>query len=200
MNFGTVLAGALLIVAGSASAAKPSTPDVLIAPSKTGDKIEISFDDKHVYITAGSFDVTGTSANGSRYYRSGSATSGGEPLWQVKTEPAGFKILGPAEKLLWKVKWDNDKVKIADNEEMANARSVKVHADHIKAADGKNAELGEVRANKDSGKIKIKDAHRKELYVIEVGKLTAGYGVLLMTDIPEQQRELLAAELFVRGR
>jgi hypothetical protein len=200
MNFGTVFACALLAGAGTAWA-KPPTPDVLITPAaKTGEKIEISFDDKHVYVTAGSFDVTGTNANGNRYYRNGAATSGGAPLWELKNEAGGFKIFDPAGKLLWKVKWDEDKVKIADNEQMSGARSVKLHADHIKAADAKNAELGEARANKDSGKTKIKDAHGRELYAIQGGRLTAGYGVLLMKDIPEQQREVLAAELFVHGK
>src|SRR4051812_9087490 len=130
MNFRTALCCALLAaISVSASAAKPATPDVSIVPAgKGGDKIEISFDDKHLYITSGSFDVTGTTVSGARYYRKGAATNG-EPLWKEENGPASFKILDPAGKLLWKVKFETDKVKIANNEEMANAWSVKMHPD-----------------------------------------------------------------------
>ena|SRR6185312_12346777 len=202
MNFRTAFSCALLATMScSVSAAKPSAPDVLIAPAaKGGDKIEISFDDKHIYVTSGSFDVTGTSANGGRYYRKGAAASG-EPLWEMKGETGGFKILDPAGKLLWKVKFDTDKVKIADNEEMTKAWSVKMHPDHAKVFDAKDVEVGEAKVNKDNGKVKIKDAHGKDLYAVEIGtRFTAGYGVLLMKNIPEQQREVLAAEVFMHGK
>jgi hypothetical protein len=203
MNFRTALPCALLAaISAPAFAAKPAVPDVLIVPAgKGGDKIEISFDDKHLYVTSGSFDVTGTNARGDRYYRKGASTSGGEPLWKEENGADGFKIRDPGGKLLWKVKFDNDKVKIADNEEMTNAWSVKMHPDHAKAYDAKNIEIGEAKANKDSGKVKIKDAHGKELFVVEVGtRMTAAYGVLLLKDIPEQQRELLAGEVFIHGK
>ena len=202
MNFRTVLSCALLAtVSCSVFAAKPSTPDVQIASAaKGGDKIEISFDDKHLYVSSGSFDVNGTSAHGGRYYRRGANTSG-EPLWEMKDGADGFKLVDPAGKLLWKVKFDADKVKIADNEEMKNAWSVKMHPDHAKVYDAKDVEVGEAKVNKDSGKVKIKDAHGKDVYVVEIGgRFTAGYGVLLMKSIPEQQREVLAADVFMHGK
>jgi len=200
MNFRTVLFCALSAAMPLVGfAAKPAVPDVSIVPAaKGGDKIDIAFDDKNVYVTAGSFDISGHSDKGKRYYRKAGS---GEALFEIKDHADGFKVSDPAGKLLWKVKFETDKVKISSNEEMTNAWSVKMHPDHAKVYDAKNVEVGEAKANKDSGKVKIKDAHGKELFVVELGtRLTAGYGVLLMKDIPDQQRELLAAEVFMHGK
>src|SRR4051794_4445802 len=127
MNFRIAFACVLLAVSGIAFAAKPSPPDLLIAPTaKGGEKIEVSFDDKHVYVTSGSFDVMGQSSKGARYYRNGGA---GEALWEVRDgSDHSFKVKDPAGKLLWKVKYEDDKVTIADNDEMTGARLIKLHA------------------------------------------------------------------------
>ena len=199
MNLRTVFAFGLLVAAGPVLADKPS-PDAVIVPAgkNSGARLEIGADDKHIYITAGADELVGETSHAVRYYRKGGV---GEALFQMKNDVDnhGFKVEDPAGKLVWKVKFADDKIKIADNEQMSGAWSIKLHADHDKVLDPKDAEIGEVKMNKDSGKIKIKE-HDKDRFVVETGHFSSGYGVLLMKSIPEQQRNILAAELLMHGK
>ena len=93
-----------------------------------------------------------------------------------------------------------DKIKIADNEEMQNAWSIKFKAnENAKVFDAKEKQVGAVKFGADTGKIKIKDAADKDVYVVESGKRSNSYGALLLKDVPEEYRRILLGELFVRG-
>jgi len=172
-------------------------PDAVLVPSAAdGEKFEISFDDKHIHVVAGSNDLYAQTKLGVRYYRKGQQ---GEALAEIKFELNGLKIRDPSEKLLWKVKFDGDKIKIADNEDMKNAYVIKVKADQDKVFNPKNVEVGSVKQSGESGKIKVKDAKDKEIYTVESGRMSASYGVLLLKDIPAPQRLVLAAEIFMQN-
>jgi len=187
------LAGAVLFAAG-AHAAQPSTPDLIIAPTAKGaDKLSVSFDDKHVWIDSGNTHLQSQVSKGSRWYR----TAKGDLVAELKDDSLQFKLRDEAGKLLWKVKFDGDKIKIADNEDMQKAWSIKHAADHDKVYDPKGTELGTIRTGSESGKTKVKDAKDKEQYVVELGRPTAAPGVLLMKGIPEAQRDIIAAELLI---
>ena len=171
-------------------------PDAELVAAKGGDRIAIRFDDKHLAVDGGSVHLVGVSNAGKRYFRG----ADGAAVVEVKPGDDGFKLLAPDEKLLWKVKLAADKIKIADNEEMQHAWTIKIHADHSKVSNPKDAEVGAVKSNAETGKVKVKDAADHDVYVVETGKFLSAYGVLLMKDIPEQYRDVIMAELFMRGR
>lgn len=185
------------LFATAATAAKPATPDVVVAAAKGGERINLAFDDKHLYVDAGDKALYAESSGGKRYWRRG---VGGEAVAEVKYGDDGFKVRSPADKLLWKVKIAADKVKIADNEEMRHALTIKFKPnENAKVLDAKEKEIGAVKFAKDSGKIKVKDAADKEVFVVESGRRSIAYGVLLMNDVPDESRRLLFGELFMRG-
>jgi len=193
-----LLAGVSMFAAHTASAAKPAVPDAVIAPAaKGGESISISFDDKHVWVDAGDKHLYGESSAGTRYWRRG---VGGEAVVEAKTTPDGFKLKTPADKLAWKVKIGPDKIKIADNEELQHPWSIKFKAgENAKVLDAKDKEVGAVKFYAESGKIKIKDAADKEAFVVESGRRSESYGMLLIKDVPEEYRLMLMGELFLRG-
>lgn len=188
---------ALVSFADGAMAAKPTTPDAVIAVAKGEERTNISFDDKHVYVDVGDKQLVGESQSIKRFWRRGPA---GEAVAEVKSGDDGFKIRTPADKLILKVKVSADKIKIADNEEMQNAWSIKFKAnENAKVFDAKEKQVGAVKFAADTGKIKIKDAADKDVYVVESGKRSNSYGALLLKDVPEEYRRILLGELFVRG-
>lgn len=194
-----LLACVSMFEAGAAAAAKPTVPDAVIAPAaKGGERISISFDDKHVYVDVGDKHLFGESSAGKRYWRRG---EGGEAIVEVKTSEEGFKLKTPADKVVWKVKISADKIKVADNEEMQHPWSIKFKTnENAKVLDAKEKEVGAVKFNGETGKIKIKDAADKELFVVESGKRSVSYGMLLMKDVPEEYRNVILGELFLRGQ
>lgn len=192
-----LLACAALCGAGNVLAAKPPVPDAVLAPAaKGGERIGITFDDKHIYVDVGDKPLVGEMSAGKRYWRRG---PGGEAIVEVKYGDDGFKLKTPADKMVWKVKIAADKIKIADNEEMQHALSIKFkNGENAKVLDAKEKELGAVKFNGETGKIKVKDAADKELFVVESGKRSVSYGVLLLKDIPEDYRNVILGELFLR--
>jgi hypothetical protein len=171
--------------------------DVVIAPVH-GERITIAVDGSKTSISAGKLSLVGAESGGKRYYHQG---AGGEAVAEIKSGDDGFKVRSPAAKLLWKVKIGDDKIKVADNEEMQHPWSIKFHADgHAKVLDTQDKEIGEVKFNADTGKIKVKDAADTDAFIVESGKRSAAYGVLLMKDVPEQYRDIITAELIARGK
>jgi hypothetical protein len=171
--------------------------EVVIAPVH-GERIMIAIDTAKVSIKSGNVSLVGAESGGKRYYHQG---TGGEAVAEIKSGDDGFKLRSPAAKLLWKVKISDDKIKIADNEEMQHPWSIKFHSDeHAKVLDAQEKEIGAVKFNAGTGKIKIKDSAEQDQYVVESGKRSVAYGVLLMKDVPEQYRDIIVAELIARGK
>ena len=101
--------------------------------------------------------------------------------------------------LLWKVKLYEDKIKISDNEENQNPYTIKTgYPDKAKLEAADDSELGVVRFAEQRSK--VKDAGGDERFVIDGGRRSAAWAVLLLEGIPEEQRGILLAELLARGR
>jgi len=182
----------------SRAASEPGTK-VVIAAAGGAEALTIELARDKVDVRAGTRHVVGQTKGDKRYYHQGSVS--GEAFVEVKISDTGFKVRTPDSKLLWKVKVADDKIKVSDNEENLNAWTLKTkYDDKVKVEDPSEHEIGEVRFNAESGKIKVKDASDKELFVLESGKRSAAYGVLLMSAVPEQYRDVIIAELIARGQ
>lgn len=124
---------------------------------------------------------------------------GGPVVAEVKSGDDGFKVRTPDGKLLWKVKFSEDKIKISDNEENANPFELKMKdGDRVKITKN-DSEIGEVKFYKDRQKVKVK-AGETEKYESNTDLYSGAYGVLLMDAIPEQERNIIIAELLMRGK
>ena len=181
----------------TATAVADVSASAVIAAAKGPEKITITVNAGHVEIVTASVKLVGDSVGDKRYYHRG---AGGPALVEVKSELAGFKLRAPDSKLLWKIKIGDDKIKVSDNEQNANAWAIKTdHADKAKIVDPAEHAIGEVKFSKETGKIKIKDGSDAEQFVIEAGKFSAAYGVLLMSGIPRESALVIVAELMARG-
>ncbi len=127
------------------------------------------------------------------------SVEGANQIAEVKVKDAdGFKLRTIDGKLLWKVKITADKIKISDNEENENAFEIKKKDDGAKI-ERTEKKLGEVKFYKDRQKVKVKDANDAELFDSNTDKYSVAFGVLALSEIPEDLRFIIFAELLARN-
>jgi len=176
---------------GEALLARAPSGDVVSVAVAAGPRIEI--------VSGGvSTTLTGeTKDTGKHKYYDPS----GAQLVEVKPGDSGFKVRTPDGKLLWKVKISDDKIKVSDNEENANAWSVKTgYPDKAKVVDPTEKEVGEVRFANAPSPARVRDAAGTDAWTIEGGTGSGAWGVLLMENVPMNHRAIILAELISRGR
>ena len=111
-----------------------------------------------------------------------------------------FKVRTPDAKLLWKIKLGPEKIKIANNEEMNNPFAIEIKEANRMKVYRNEQEIGDVRFRGANGKVKVETAAGSTAFTANASRISAGYGVLLMSDIPEAERYIIVAELIARGR
>jgi hypothetical protein len=134
--------------------------------------------------------------SGKRKYQDQSGTV----LVEVKADGDDFKVRTPDGRLLWKVKVSPDKIKIANNEEMTAPFAIEPKERERLKVYRNEQEIGRVKFNAERGKAKVENASNQVLFDSNSTRLSAMYGVLLMTDIPDRERFVIMAELLARGR
>jgi hypothetical protein len=192
-----LLACAGLLAAATSVADTPAAAaaSVVVVASNGGSRLTIPADAQHVEIHAGALHLVGDTRGEKRYYH---RDKGGAAVVEVKSDAGGFKLRTPDSKLLWKVKLGTDKIKVSDNEQNANAWEIKTgHPDKAKLVDGAGKEVGEVKF---AGKIKLKDDAGVERFVVESGAKSAAYAAVLLSNVPEEYRLVIVAELLAKGR
>jgi hypothetical protein len=135
-------------------------------------------------------------SSGKRKYKRES----GEIIAEIKNEAGGFKVRTPADKLLWKVKVGEGKIKISNNEQNENPFILETKPDGHIVVFRDQVKIGEVKFYPDRGKVKIKDQSELELYECNSSLHSALYGILLMNSIPASERYILMAELMLRNQ
>lgn len=126
------------------------------------------------------------------------SVEGGSQIAEVKASDAdGFKVRTNDGKLLWKVKIADGKIKISDNEENQNAFEIKKKDDGAKI-ERNESKLGELKFYTDRQKVKVKDANDVELFDSNTDKYLVAYGILALSEIPEDFRFIIFAELLAR--
>ena len=116
----------------------------------------------------------------------------------IKNEK-GFKIRDKDAKLLWKVNFYEDSIKISNNNDNRDSMSLKMIGDEVKIWDVTTL-LGRSKFEKSSNKIRVYNASGKEFYYGKFRNNTFMYGVMMLDKIPEIQRFIIISEIFVRGR
>lgn len=112
-------------------------------------------------------------------------------VYSVKYKEEGFKLRDAMETLLWKVKFKEGKIKIADNEEMNDAFEIKLKEDHRIKIEKSGQELFSLKIPINaSTPVKIGD----DYLVSGLGYSTAA-GVLMLNDLTLNERFAIMAEL-----
>lgn len=195
----SLLAAAALAIAASAGPPDAPDPNTLVVRSAGGSKtITVAEKGTSIEITLPNGQkLVGEASGEKRKYR---PAAGGPARLEVKPGDNGFKVKTADGKLLWKVKIDDDKIKVSDNEENANPFSLKTkYADKAKVVDAAEKEIAEVRFAAD--KTKVKAADGTELWeTSSPRRRSASFGVLAIEKIPEEHRAVLMAEILARRR
>lgn len=158
-----------------------------------GELAQVTIDAGRVTIRLGGATIEGEPKGQKRRYQRGGAF-----VAEVKADGDKVKLRDERGQLLWKIKIGDDKIKISDNEENENAFEIKRKDDGFKVVRGET-ELGKVKRYPDDGRIKVKGPDERERFAGK-GSGGAAFAVLLLDDIPEPQRMIVAAELALRGR
>jgi hypothetical protein len=158
-----------------------------------GEVAKIAIDGGKVTITLGGSTIEGEPKGQKRRYRKGTSL-----VAEVKADGDKVKLKDDAGKLLWKIKLSADKIKISDNEENANAFEIKRKDDGFKVVRGET-EIGKVKRYPEDGRIKVKGADESEKFAGKGGG-GAAWAVLLLDEVPEAERMVIAAEIALRGR
>ncbi len=160
------------------------------------DKIEISHEGTSAVIKARS-----GAENRWKYKESADGAEEKVQVAEVKLEPDSFKIVDESEKLLWKVRIKDGKIKVSDNEDGNNSWEIKSKsADKSEIRNAAGEEIGNVKFYADNGKLKVKDAANKEILVSKDLKASAAPGVIMFTHIPLKHRVVIISELLRMGQ
>jgi len=117
-----------------------------------------------------------------------------EMQFAVKLSENGFKLRDAQEELLWKVKLYDDKIKLANNEEMENAYEIKLRDDKLKIEQN-NEEIEVFRFNPQAPNVQLNEA-----YMVRGFGNSIAMGVLLIGVIPEPEKFMLCTEILKRGK
>ncbi len=212
-----LLAFAVLLFSACADSAsrpeKPAEPTTTaVSTADVKQKIKIKTPDEK---PVAEIDLTGNdpkvdfSLNGQTGILRGTSNAKGKRKYEaedfriiaeIKAAADSFKLKAMDGRLLWKVKWVDSKIKIANNEEMNSAFVLKPgEPDRVKAL-REDAEIGKVKFYRERGKVKIETAADVLQYESNTNIFSGAYGVLLMNDIPTAERLLILTELLARGR
>jgi len=110
--------------------------------------------------------------------------------YTVKYSEGGFKLRNSKEQLLWKVKVEQDYLKIADNEEMKGYYRIAWTATNVIKIKKEEKELVSLRLKADGYTINIEDR-----YILNNLSNSLSAGVLWIDQIPEVERLFICAEL-----
>lgn len=131
---------------------------------------------------------------GGRRYQSG---EGGTVL-EVEAKDDGFFVSNPEGFMRWSVQRDELKINVIE-EGSTNAYLLRIRGpSRVKVVEGKQ-DLGRVKHYPNKDEVQVNDMEDRGLFKIQGSSMSAGFGVLLMEKIPEEERLVILAEILDRG-
>ncbi len=153
---------------------------------------EISVEADQLIVSMATVDLFGIAKNdGKRKY----FDQNDQMRFAVRYKGNDFKLRDQNEELLWKVKIEEDHVKIAHNEEMTDAYRISIPENHRIKVKTDDQVIGAIRVKADDPLTRI-----KEQYSVRNFGSSFALGVLLIEDIPDEQKFLICAELLKKQK
>jgi hypothetical protein len=115
-------------------------------------------------------------------------------MYAVKLDEDGFKLRDGNEQMIWKVKLYEDKLKIANNEEMHNGFEVKLRDGKLKL-ERNEREIKSIRLTESTSWYEVDGR-----YKIQGFGQSLAIGILLINDLEEREKFIIMAELAKQGR
>ncbi|MBL7844114.1 MAG: hypothetical protein JNK44_09640 [Cyclobacteriaceae bacterium] len=115
-------------------------------------------------------------------------------VYAVKLDDDGFKLRDGNEQLIWKIKLYEDKLKIANNEEMYSGYEVKLRDGKLKL-ERNETEIKSIRLSESTDWYDVEGRYKIQGF----GQSLAA-GILLIDDLKEREKFIIMAELAKRGR
>ena len=119
--------------------------------------------------------------------------------YKVKSSTGGFKLELPDGTLLWKVKLKEDKVKVSNNEENKNPFEIKKKSNEKLSVETETDTLGVIRWDSDTGEAVVKNQDGEEIFKGKYPRLSGLFGLMVIKEIPADQRAIMVTEFALRG-
>ncbi len=152
---------------------------------------EVSLGESEVTVSGEEGSLTGIIKKDKRKYY----TSANQMKYAVKFSDDGFKLRDSNERLLWKVKWYDDKIKLANNEEMNGAYEIKLREQGKIKLEKNNALVSEIRLSEEENAVTIANK-----YVVEGCGVSLAPAVMLINELKDYEKFILMAEIRAKGR
>jgi hypothetical protein len=151
--------------------------------------ITISSDEISVRDTEGQLIGVAKRSDKRKYYNPSNTM-----VYAVKLDDDGFKLRDGNEQLIWKIKLYEDKLKIANNEEMYSAYEVKLRDGKLKL-ERNETEIKSIRVSEGTDWYEVEGR-----YKIQGFGMSLVPGILMISDLKEREKFIIIAELAKRGR
>jgi len=119
--------------------------------------------------------------------------------YKVKSSTSGFKLELPDGTLLWKAKLTEEKIKVSNNEENKNPFEIKKKSNEKLSVETENDTLGIVRWDNDTKEAVVKNQDGVEIFKGKYLRLSGLFGLLIIKDIPADQKAIMVTEFALRG-
>lgn len=116
-------------------------------------------------------------------------------VYAVKMDDDGFKLRDGNEQLIWKIKLYEDKLKIADNEEMISAYEIKLRDQGKLKLERNETEIKSIRVSESTDWYTIEDRYKIKGFGVSLAP-----GILLIDELKDTEKFLIMAELAQRNR
>ena len=152
----------------------------------------VLFENEKIYVRLLEKELFGekTRSDKRKYYDGNDAMQ-----YAVKYSEEGFKLRDSNEQLLWKVKFNDTGIKLSGNEEMDNPYKVSASSEGKIKVKKDDHELASMRFNPSNGFVSIQDK-----YYLNGFEGSLAMGILLIDEIPEEQRIMHCAEVVAAGK
>jgi len=118
--------------------------------------------------------------------------------FEVKRSDDGFKLKNSSGKLLWKVKFKEEKIKISDNEENNHPFELKKKSAQKIGVEKEGSDLGAVRFDASTEQLEVETAAGKKIFRGGAKKLSYSAALFLLDAIPVEERGIILIELALR--
>lgn len=152
---------------------------------------EIVIGSEELAIKAGDFTLFGILKNAKRKYYN----LNDEHDYSVKLSDGGFKLRDYNEQLLWKVKLKENKISVADNENMDQAFEIKLPEPGRIKLEQNDEKLNSIRFMPSDVSMKVNG-----VYSIRNFNQSLSPGILLIDSIEPIQKYILCAEILAAGK
>ncbi|MEM8568158.1 MAG: hypothetical protein AAGF85_16975 [Bacteroidota bacterium] len=115
--------------------------------------------------------------------------------YTIKYSDGGLKLNDGNEELLWKIKLYDDHLKVSNNNEMENSFRIGLSESNKLKVKRDDEEIGALRLRSNDAFIIV-----KEKYSVRNFGSSMALGVLLIDEIPDEQKFMLCAELLKQGK